>query len=171
VSPALPAAPSLRPARLDDFPAVLVVNASAAPGVTPLARSDLLTLLEAGARLDVAEAAGRVVGYLLAFPAGLDYAGDEFAWFRDAYGDEFVYVDQVAVAPAWRGRGVGSRLYEGLEAWVRRWGIPRVTCEVSLLPPNPGSQRFHQRRGYREVGTLHTADGRVVSLRSKALEA
>jgi predicted GNAT superfamily acetyltransferase len=30
---------------------------------------------------------------------------------------------------------------------------------VNLRPPNPGSQRFHERLGYRPMGVRESADG------------
>jgi predicted GNAT superfamily acetyltransferase len=47
---------------------------------------------------------------------------------------------------------------------------PKLTCEVNLVPPNPGSFVFHERSGFMEVGRQHTDGGdKLVCLMSKDL--
>ncbi|MGH7703201.1 MAG: GNAT family N-acetyltransferase [Gemmatimonadales bacterium] len=162
--------PILRLAGAADLPAVQAINAEAAPGVSPLSKRDLETMLQTATRFWVAEIGGRVAGYLLAFTAEADYAGDEFLWFA-AQGQDFLYVDQVAIAAGQRGRGLGGRLYAEGSRWAKARRLTRLTCEVNLRPENPGSLRFHRRQGFREVGQIETADGRLVSLQSKTLTA
>jgi uncharacterized protein len=160
--------PRLRYGGLADAAQVLRINAEGSPGVSRLTESELASLTAPPARYLVAEAAGQVIGYLIALPSDARFDGDEFRWFRWRYGHPFLYIDQVAVAAAWRGEGLGSRLYRHLEAWAARLGTPLIACELNLVPPNPGSARFHDRHGYHQVGTLETRDGRLVSLRCRS---
>lgn len=78
-----------------------------------------------------------------------------------------MYVDQVALAPSYRGRGVGSILYSELERWDVRQLCRSLNCEVNLDPPNPGSLAFHRSYGFIEIGRMHTSAGRHVALLQK----
>jgi len=45
-----------------------------------------------------------------------------------------------------------------------------VSCEFDTDPPNGASRRFHQRRGFREVGSQRVAGGKkAVSLQELLL--
>jgi phosphinothricin acetyltransferase len=50
------------------------------------------------------------------------------------------------------GRGIGTRLYEGLFEALLSEDIHRIVAGVSL--PNPGSIALHQRFGFRPVGVF-----------------
>jgi predicted GNAT superfamily acetyltransferase len=41
-----------------------------------------------------------------------------------------------------------------------------VTCEYDVEPPNPASERFHARFGFREVGRQRLDGGKLVSLQA-----
>jgi len=95
---------------------------------------------------------GEVVGFVLCLLPGTAYGSLNYAWFNERYTD-FLYVDRIAVAAAHRDCGVGSRLYARIIEEAGRRGVP-IAAEVSLVPPNPGSMRFHRRHGFEEVGVL-----------------
>ena len=61
-------------------------------------------------------------------------------------------MDRIIVGEAARGRGLARRLYEHLFDLARNEGHDRVGCEVNLNPPNPGSDAFHAKLGFKEVG-------------------
>jgi predicted GNAT superfamily acetyltransferase len=44
---------------------------------------------------------------------------------------------------------------------ARAAGRAEVTCEVNLDPPNPGSEAFHARLGFKQVGVQSTKGGAV----------
>ena len=159
---------SIRDATPADSAAIRAVNEAGQPGVTPFEPGEIERCIARATYFRVAEQDGEVTGYLLAFGAGFPSIGDEYAWFTARH-ESFVYVDQIAVAKrAWRG-GVGSALYADLESFAAARGIPRLTCEVNLRPPNPRSLAFHAARGFAEVGRLEVSDGRFVSLLERAL--
>ena len=153
----------IRDARATDCDAIAAINAAGRPGVNPFEDGEIEACIAKATYFRVAEREGSVAAYLLAFDHGFRAIGDEYAWFQARH-PAFLYVDQIAVAEwAWRG-GVGTALYLDLEREARSRGIPRVTCEVNLRPPNPRSLAFHAARGFREVGRLEVRDGRFVSL-------
>lgn len=100
-----------------------------------------------------------MVSFCQVLAPGERYASMNYRWFSGRY-DDFVYLDRVAVAPAHRDRGVGSRLYEEVE---RRTRATWFTLEVKLRPRNDGSLRFHARRGFVGVGQQETDYGAMLS--------
>lgn len=159
---------TIRPARPEDRAAVRAVNAEGAPGVAALDDA-YLAVLEGAAYFRVAGAGGRVIGYAAALEPGAEYPGEEYRWIAERF-ERFLYVDQVAVAEEWRRAGVASALYDDLEAFAVERGIPLLACEVNVHPPNPGSLAFHHARGWDQVGAMELADGRSVTLLTKAVE-
>lgn len=158
----------LRAARRADTPAILSINRDGIPGVGALGASDIERFLARSPFFRVAERAGVVVAYLIGLGSEAPYDGEEFLWFGRRFPD-FVYVDQIAVAGEARGAGAASALYADLETFARRRGSPLLTLEINLRPENRPSLIFHERRGFQEIGTLETADGRLVSLRTRTV--
>lgn len=152
----------------DNFKAILAINAAGQPGVYPLTPSEMSWALERAAYFGVAEIRGKVVGYIITYTDQAAYSGDEFHWFKQYFAG-FLYIDQIAIAPAARRSGAGTRLYHEMEQFARQHGLTSLVCEVNLDPPNPASLRFHAKNGFVEVGTMTTADGRRVSLQRKEL--
>lgn len=95
----------------------------------------------------VAEAAA----FLIAFDQDADYDSANFHWFRERL-PRFVYIDRIVVDQRHRGAGLARALYEDLFARMRDAGHDVVGCEVNLIPPNPGSDAFHARMGFTEMG-------------------
>ena len=64
------------------------------------------------------------------------------------FADE-VRIDGVAVAPAWQGRGVGSRLIGAMQAWAFDQGIAILSLEV--VDANAGALGLYRRLGFAAV--------------------
>jgi ribosomal-protein-alanine N-acetyltransferase len=77
-----------------------------------------------------------------------DIAG--FAIMR--YGEEDAHLDLLAVAPPYRGAGLGRRLLEWLEKCAVVAGIFQVTLEVRVT--NETAKFFYKRMGYRTLAYL-----------------
>ncbi len=141
--------PRPRPLGADLLPAALALNN---------AHAQELSLLDAGRLAQLvgwswhAAAVGRLDAFILVFDQSSPYDGLNYRWFRERY-ERFAYVDRVVVAPHARGRGLARKLYEAVFARARVEGIPLVTCEVNLDPPNPASDAFHATLGFHEVGS------------------
>ncbi len=61
------------------------------------------------------EVDGPFAGFVLTFASGAAYDGENFAWFAERYAD-FCYLDRVVIHEDFRRRGLGSRVYDELEA-------------------------------------------------------
>ncbi len=106
----------------------------------------------------------RLEGYLLGFAPDSAYDSPNYRWFS-ARLQRFAYVDRVIVAPSAQGQGVARALYT---EFATRLPGPLV-CEVNSDPPNPGSDAFHERLGFVEIGCARLGPGKAV--RYLALEA
>lgn len=157
---------TLRALRADDEHSVLGINADSQPHVARLWPAELTRLLALSAQHVVVEdAAGGVIGYALVFAHDADYDGEEFQILRRQLAEPFLYIDQIALAPSARGRGIGRLVYAGLAQRAEAQGLRALCCEVNTQPANPASLAFHERLGFGPIiGTLATQDGRQVLL-------
>lgn len=149
----------LRDAHPDDFPAILALNEASVAVLSPLTPERLAHLHGQAAYHRVLEADGAVRAFLLALREGADYDSPNYRWFVARY-PRFLYVDRVVVAGDGRAQGAGSTLYRDLFAFAADAGVPAITCEYDIEPPNPASARFHARFGFREVGRQAVVGGR-----------
>jgi predicted GNAT superfamily acetyltransferase len=138
---------------------VLAINAASLPAVTPLDAAELARLLSFANIALVAVRGDEVVGYAISMPRHAEYDGEEFLEFRKLIPHPFLYIDQLAVAPAHKGSGIARALYETLESAARELGQTLLCCEVNTLPPNPVSAVFHRALGFAPCGKLATRDG------------
>lgn len=99
----------------------------------------------------------KIVGFLMAMNEKINYDSENYLWFKKRY-DKFYYIDRVIVDESMRGKGIASRLYK--EVIGKKGNIPLV-AEVSIVPSNEGSVIFHDKIGFKEVGTLKSGDKKV----------
>lgn len=144
----------IRPAAAFDFDRLFEINELSVPGVSKESASSLKTILEIGETRVAVTANDRALGFInLVAPGTAAYQSANLRWFetwQKARGCSVHYVDRIAVDPATRGLGLGEILYNA--AFDLTASLDGLGCEVNLLPPNPGSHRFHQRLGFKEVG-------------------
>ncbi len=107
-------------------------------------------------------------GLLITFDQDAPYDGVNFQWFKARY-DRFVYVDRIIVAAHTRGKGLARHYYSQLFDKARAAGHERITCEINLNPPNPGSIIFHANMGFTEIGSATLENGKTVSYQAKSL--
>ncbi|MEC8632792.1 MAG: GNAT family N-acetyltransferase [Candidatus Thermoplasmatota archaeon] len=135
-----------------DVEAMWVINEEGLPGTGRVSPSELTALLDLASLSLGAFDAQHMLGFVICLPPQTTYGSLNYAWFNQRY-DAFLYVDRIAVATDHRNRGVGSALYSQVIAEANEQAVP-VAAEVNLVPPNPGSVRFHHRFNFVEVGTL-----------------
>lgn len=161
----------LRNATAADFDAILALNEAFVAVLSPLDRARLAHLHAQAALHRVREQAGQVHAFVLALREGADYDSPNYRWFAQRYA-RFLYIDRIVVAATGQARGAGSALYRDAFAFARQEGVPVVTCEFDLEPPNEASARFHRKLGFVEVGRQSLYGGRkVVSLQALEVSA
>ncbi|MFZ9348522.1 MAG: GNAT family N-acetyltransferase [Arenimonas sp.] len=142
----------IRNARVDDMSAILALNDAAVQYTSAM---DALRLqeLQALAGLNwVITVDDAVAGFLLAMREGAGYANANYDFFAARY-PVFLYVDRIVIAPEHAGLKLGTQVYKAVFARARTQGVPTVTCEYNIEPPNEISRRFHDKFGFREIGT------------------
>lgn len=159
----------IRETTVDDLPAALALNNDSIPELNELDAPEIERLLGMAAAAFTAEVDGAFAGFCITFPPGVDYGSLNYGWFSRNY-DDFVYLDRIAVDPAYRRLGIGRAFYDRV---IERFtGVfPHLLCEVNVRPRNEPSLLFHHSIGFREVGQQETDGGnKTVSLLALRLE-
>lgn len=159
----------IRDAVRQDFQALVHLNNAAVPAVNALTVADFEAFSANADLFRVIGSSGDPSALLIALGPGQAYDSPNYRWFEAHY-DRFLYVDRVVVGEPHRGEGLGVALYSDFEACARRLGAARLACEVNLKPANPGSLRFHDRLGFRPVGTQEVGE-KLVQLMVRELGA
>lgn len=157
----------LRDVRENELEHVLALNNSAGPTILPM-DAERARLFFAEARyFRVAEVDGHLAGFLIALTPDADYASPNFRWFCQQF-DDFVYIDRIVVAGAYRRHGLGRIFYADVQSFAEVRS-PRLCCEVLLEPRDDASVLFHGTYGFREAGQHVVAGYGRVSLLAKDL--
>ena len=157
----------IRDLRIDGLNDLLELNQSNLPHVGSISMTEMEHLHHQAVYFRVAEFEGQTAGFLIAFDPQADYNSLNFQWFKKRY-KNFIYIDRIVVAPDSRRKGIAFSLYQDLEYFAAQRNIPIMTCEYNLWPKNEISRQFHQKYGFKEVGTQKTENGKkTVSLQIK----
>jgi uncharacterized protein len=106
--------------------------------------------------------------FLIAFDQTALYDNVNFLWFQARYRN-FIYVDRIVVDSAFRGQGAARALYEDLFEFARSEQQSLIVCEVNSDPPNPASDIFHKRLGFKRVGESLIPSGKRVQYLAKRI--
>ncbi len=150
---------AIRDAAEADFEAIVALNGAEVEKTSPMDAARLAELHRLAGHHRVALLDGRVVAFVLAMREDAAYVNDNFGWFSARLSGRFFYVDRIVVGAHCFGLGVGTRLYENLFRTARAQGVDTVVCEYNVDPPNPASERFHRKFGFRELGRQWAAGG------------
>jgi len=149
-----------------DYPRILQLNEESVHFLSPLTKDKLEKIISQCEMVNVVEVDGRVEAFILTLKEGKEYDSVNYLWFDNHY-DQFLYIDRVVVSLEMQGKGIGRTLYESVFTHASLKGIPYVTAEIDINPPNPGSLKFHEKFGFREVGKQTVAGGtKLVSLQA-----
>ncbi len=158
---------TLRDAVAADLDEVLALNAANVPAVGEVSIDKMRWFHEHAHYFRIATVEERLAAFLIGLRPGTGYESSNYRWFCDNY-DDFAYVDRIAVSEHARRYGLASRLYEDFADAMADAGV--LTCEVNILPPNPSSMLFHERQGFRQVGTIeHEPGAKEVALLERKL--
>ena len=156
----------IRDATEDDFGQIVALNKSEVRQTSPMGLERLRGLTQMSSYHKVAIADSRVAAFLLAMRESSPYENDNYSWFAARF-SQFIYVDRIVVGADFVGMRIGSLLYQDLFLYARSQGIKTVACEYNVQPPNPASKRFHDKFGFKELGTQWLAHGtKLVSLQA-----
>jgi ribosomal protein S18 acetylase RimI-like enzyme len=99
-------------------------------------------LAEPGSFLLLARATDRLVGYAVVRVKSAAEWSDTYV-----HADEEAELETLVVAPELRGGGLGTWLFDEIDAELEARGITEMT--LGLIPGNDGAQRFYERRGFK----------------------
>jgi predicted GNAT superfamily acetyltransferase len=156
----------LRPVAETDVPPVLGLNERNVEVLAPMDEARLRELRSLADRFDVVDLDGAFAGFVVTFGPGTAYDSTNYRWFSERYGPDFYYLDRIVLHEEFRRHGLGSFVYDEMEAVAKPYG--RLALEVSLKPRNDVSLAFHRGRGYVELGRLQD-DSHEVLLMEKTL--
>jgi len=145
----------IRPAKLKDLPEILEMNEASVPHVSSVTHSDMESFLEQAQPFLVIEEEGELAGFMIVLQKGLDYKSLNYGFFCTNYSD-FDYVDRIVIAEKYRGKKLGTALYDHL---IKHSDKKMITCEVNIKPPNPDSMEFHKGLGFKKVAVQETSGG------------
>ena len=152
-----------------DFEAIVALNDGEVQQTSPMDVNRLRFLVALSSYCKVATVENRVVAFLIALREGAPYENDNYRWFSERL-STFIYIDRIVVDAGFSGRGLGKKLYGDLFEFARSERVATVTCEYNIEPRNPASQTFHDKFGFRELGTQWVANGtKRVSLQASAI--
>ena len=139
----------------DDLGALYTINRASTPGVGSEASAEgLKRWIDLSTCLVAADADDHPLGFItLIEPGTLAYESANLRWFeawQKTASCDLIYVDRIAVAAHARGNGIGEALYRAV--FEISAGRQFLGAEVNTVPDNPGSHRFHQRLGFKDVG-------------------
>ncbi|MGN8224809.1 GNAT family N-acetyltransferase [Gracilimonas sp. BCB1] len=146
---------NIRHAKKEDLPAVLVMNEASVPHVTSEELSEMEYYLNKANPFLIVEEKEELAGFMIVLQKGLDYESLNYKFFCTNY-DNFDYVDRIVISEKFRGRNLGTALYQYL---ADNSGQKYITCEVNLEPPNPNSLGFHKALGFSKVAEQVTEGG------------
>jgi uncharacterized protein len=134
-----------------DLRGMLALNAASEAALSPLDHAGLQHLMASSLYCGVVGDADPL-GFVIVLDQDATYTSPNFLWFRKRL-NRFAYIDRVVVDAKVRGIGHARRLYDAAFAAARARNHTVMCCEVNQTPPNPASDRFHERLGFSVVGT------------------
>jgi predicted GNAT superfamily acetyltransferase len=157
----------LRPLGDPDAAEVLALNHRNVVLLAPMDADTLAALRSVAHRFDVVEVDGRFGGFVVTVAPGSSYWSPYYRWFAER-GDGLLYLDRIVLHEDVRRSGVGSAVYDAVEADAATYG--GVALEVNLEPPNEPSLAFHRARGYVAVGRLGEPGHRVAMFEKRSVQ-
>ncbi|WP_295589048.1 GNAT family N-acetyltransferase [uncultured Methanobrevibacter sp.] len=160
----------IRKALKKDYSEILKLNRNDVEMLSPLDYNLLGKMDELSEIFQVIEEDNRVIAFILAFKDGCDYWSDNYGWFLDNY-TNFIYIDRIVIDESYRKRGLAQELYEHLFDYALKNKYNLVCAEIDIEPEyNCPSIRFHEKMGFRQVGTRISKQTLTVSLQVKELK-
>lgn len=144
---------SVRRAGPEDIDGIISVNLSSLRTektnglIQRRSREEFEKLLSISKYFVVARSEGRIVGYVTVLDESAPYLENEiFSFYPEKY-DNFVFIDQVAVHPDYRRRGVARAMYASFLFSEKK----RILVDFLVSPRNPESINFHKSIGFESI--------------------
>ena len=137
---------------------ILTLNESFLPAVSSVDINQMNRFLRFADYFKSVLINNKISGFLIAIQPGKKYDSLNYKWFEKKF-ESFIYVDRIVIGSEFQGQGIGKVLYNDLQSYAsKKTNI--ITCEVNIKPSNEGSMIFHQKYGFKKVGTQITEKGK-----------
>ncbi len=148
----------IRESHETDFQTIVDINDAEVRQTSPMDIKRLRDLDHISTYHRVVEVEGKVAAFLLAMRENCLYRNENYEWFSSRYA-KFLYIDRIVVDAKYGASKIGTMLYRDIFHYARSHNIPFITCEYNIIPLNEPSRVFHDKFGFKEVGTQWTANG------------
>ena len=156
----------LSDANESDFSGIVTLNEAEVQHTSPMDLNQLRFLAQISSYFKAVRIKKELAAFLIALREDAAYENDNYTWFSSRF-EKFLYIDRIVVGAAFSGQKIGSELYTDLFDFADNHGVKTITCEYNIDPPNLASRAFHDRFGFRELGTQWVANGtKKVSLQA-----
>lgn len=161
----------IRKVKPEDYDFVLELNKVNVEVLSPMDMERIEYFVKKSEVFFVAEVDGEKAAFLIGIREGVNsYESENYVWFSKNY-KKFLYIDRVVIDEKYRKHGLGSKLYEEVFEKAKVDGIPYVTAEIDTIPYNKISLNFHEKLGFKEVGTQFVRNNKIkVSLQERAID-
>ncbi len=149
----------LRPVEPRDHGFVVELNQAHEHLTAPMDTARLVELLGWAERAVIIDVDGVSAGFVLLFAPRTAYTSASYVELSSLF-EEFTYLDRIVIAEGFQRRGLGTAVYDQLEAGASQ----RMVLEVNIDPPNEPSLEFHRARGYVAVAEFGPAEHRVLQM-------
>ena len=140
---------AIRPARPQDYPALLGLSPRLVIGVAPWRDpAKVATAVREWIESSLASAGEQGHAVLVALLDGQVAGMVSLAEREHFTGEVDAYVGELVVDRAMEGRGAGRALMAAAEQWAAARGLPRITLETGAR--NHRARRFYEDAGYQE---------------------
>ena len=137
---------------------ILTLNESFLPAVSSVDINQMNRFLRFADYFKSVLINNKISGFLIAIQPGKKYDSLNYKWFEKKF-ESFIYVDRIVIGSEFQGQGIGKVFYNDLQSYAsKKTNI--ITCEVNIKPSNEGSMIFHQKYGFKKVGTQITEKGK-----------
>ena len=123
----------------------------------PYSADEYSVFVRSAVHFYVSEEEDEIRGFLLAHSSDQieQFGGDIYLHIKRTEKEKFIAVRQVCTRFQYRGQGYAKKLYDHLfKAVEKDPANPRLAIGfIWRTPPNPSSERFHQKLGFRLIGT------------------
>ena len=146
-------------AKKNDFAEVLSLNQKAMPAVSFMDEKSLNYFFTVSEYFKIVKCRkeDKIYGFLIGLTDNLNYKSENYLWFSKRY-SSFMYVDRIVIQKDGRGLGLGTMLYNDIIDYSKG-KFKNIICEYNIKPMNLISKKFHEKFGFKRVGSQKTEGG------------
>ncbi len=142
-----------------DLSEILSLNQKAMPAVSSMDQKSLIYFYNVSKYFKLIKHGNKnkIYGFLIGLTDYLEYKSENYLWFSKRY-SSFMYVDRIVIHEDSIGLGLGTMFYNDLIDYSKG-KFKNIICEYNVKPMNLISKKFHEKFGFKRVGSQKTEGG------------